>query len=68
MNTYEITPMEILAVKEALELSQDEFEAAGEDGFVLNSGAEDAVTEALVIINALTKKADEQLLEEVTHD
>lgn len=65
MNTYEITTMEILAVKEALELSQDEFEAAGEDGFVLNSGAEEAVTEALVIINALTKKADEKLLEEI---
>lgn len=65
MSISEITHMELLVIKEALERTLDEFEAIEDDGFVLNSGAREAIDESLVIVNALINRQDKEYIKQL---
>lgn len=57
---YEITPLELEAVKNALELADEELTGAEEGDYVLTVGAREALEEAMEIIGAIKKNGKKQ--------
>ena len=57
MSMIQLTRLEVIAIIEALDYAQDEFQGAEDNGFCLTTGADELVRDAKIILVEAARKA-----------